>query len=106
VSTPAPRTTVGSPFTFTGTATADAGVTRVRMAIRNAATAAWLQANGTSWGPTFAQVDATIASPGATSTTWSWTRSLPPGSYYVQSRAVDGAGRAEASTPWVPFTVA
>jgi hypothetical protein len=104
VSAPVARSTVASPFTFAGTATDDTGVDRVRMAVRDSVTLQWLQANGT-FGPTFAQVDATVADRGATSTGWTWTRSLPPGSYFVQSRAVDITGRSETAMPWVAFTV-
>jgi hypothetical protein len=104
VSAPAVGATVGSPYTFAGTATDDASVTRVRMAVRNAATQQWLQANGT-FGPTFAQFDATLSQPNAASTGWTWTRSLPAGSYYVQSKAVDNTSTNETATPWVAFSV-
>jgi hypothetical protein len=105
VSAPSVGATVGSPYTFAGTATDDASVTRVRMAVRNSATQQWLQANG-SFGPTFAQFDATLSQPNAASTGWTWTRSLPAGSYYVQSKAVDNTTTNETATPWVAFSVA
>ena len=95
VTAPAVGATVGSPYTFAGTATDDASVTRVRMAVRNAATQQWLQANG-SFGPTFAQFDATLSQPNAASTGWTWAcRHLPAGSYYVQSKAVDNTSTSE-----------
>ena len=64
----------------------------------------WLQANGT-FGPTFAQFDATLSQPNAASTGWTWTRTLPAGSYYVQSKAVDNTSTNETATPWVAFSV-
>jgi hypothetical protein len=96
---------VGSTYTFAGTATDDVSVTRVRMAIRNAATQQWLQANG-SFGSTFAQFDATLSPQNAASTNWTWAvQNLPSGSYFVQSKAVDNSGTNETVTPWVPFSV-
>lgn len=105
VSAPVPNSTVASPYTFAGTATDDVAVTRVRIAVRNAATQLWLQANGT-FASTFAQFDATLSAPGTSSTGWTWVRSLPAGSYYVQSKATDASGRNETVTPWVAFTIA
>jgi hypothetical protein len=106
VTAPAVGATVSPSYTFAGTATDDASVTRVRMAIRNAATQQWLQANGT-FGSTFAQFDATLSPPNAASTSWTWAPQipLPAGSYYVQSKAVDNTSTAETSTPWVAFSV-
>jgi hypothetical protein len=104
VSNPFPNTTIGSPATFTGTATAAAGVNRVRVSIRNQATQLWLQDDGT-FGSTFRQFDATLALPGATSTSWTLTRALPNAGYGVGTKAVDTAGRTEAVTPWVTFAV-
>ena len=105
VTAPAVGATVGSSYTFAGTATDDASVTRVRMAVRNSATQQWLQANG-SFGSTFAQFDATLSPPNAASTNWTWAvQNLPAGSYYVQSKAVDNSSTSETSTPWVAFSV-
>ena len=84
--TPAAKSTVSSPVAFSGNATDDVSVTRVRVAVRNSVTTLWLQANGT-WGSTIAQFDATLSSPGTTATGWTWVTALPAGSYYVQSKA-------------------
>ena len=106
VATPAAKSTVSSPVAFSGNATDDVSVTRVRIAVRNSATTLWLQANGT-WGSTIAQFDATLSSPGTSATGWTWVTALPAGSYYVQSKAVDASGKVETTTnPWVAFTVA
>ena len=59
-----PGGNVGSPVTFSGTATDDAGVSRVRVSVRNQATKHWLQDDGT-FGSTFRQFDAILGSPGA-----------------------------------------
>lgn len=87
-----------------GGATDDRGVATVDVAIQNASTGLWLHADG-NYG-IFAWVPATVATPGGTSTEWTylWT---PPGkgSYVLQVRATDAAGNIDPSRPSVPFTV-
>jgi hypothetical protein len=97
-------TTTGGTVTITGTATDDVGVTEVRVRIRlNPGTTWW---NGTSFGP-YAFVVATLASPGAPSTTWSYTFTPPaPGNFGLQVFAVDAVGHAGANSVWRTFNVA
>ncbi|HEY3238887.1 MAG TPA: hypothetical protein VGL92_04930 [Acidimicrobiia bacterium] len=95
-----------APVAIAGTATDNANVTAVRVAIKNIATGLWWR-GGNTWGA-FQLNDATVGTPGATSTSWSLTWTPPPGagSYGVQSEAMDGAGnRQPVPKPWVPFSV-
>ena len=90
------------PRTFTGNATDDVSVTNVRVAIRNVTTLQWW--NGTGWGTTFVNLEATLTAPGTVSTAWSFTWNPPAtGSYALQVTAVDGTGKVDATKPWVPF---
>ena len=63
----------------------------------------WLTASG-SFGA-FTLFDAALANPGAGSTAWSATVTLPAGTYGLDVRAVDTGGLVETSRPWVAFTV-
>ena len=94
------------PRTFTGNATDDVSVTNVRVAIRNVTTMQWW--NGTGWGSTFVNLEATLTAPGTTSTAWSLAWTVPTGTanYAIQVTAVDGTGKVDATKPWVPFRVA
>ena len=58
------------PFTVDGTATATSGVQRVEVMLRERDTNQYLQDNMT-WGNASNTINATLASPGATSTAWS-----------------------------------
>ena len=58
------------PFTVDGTATATSGVQRVEIMMRERDTNQYLQDNMT-WGTASNTINATLATPGATSTTWS-----------------------------------
>ncbi len=91
--------------TLRGTATDDVGVSRAQVAVRNTTTGLWRQANG-SWGTRFVWLAAALATPGSTSTTWSYTFSATSGSYSVGVRVTDSGGDMDATPPWVPFRVA
>jgi hypothetical protein len=58
------------PFTVAGTARATSGVNRVQIEIRNTATNRYLQDDLVTWGAANT-INATLANPGATTTTWS-----------------------------------
>lgn len=94
-----------SPITATGTASDDQGVTAVRVAVYNRIDAAnrWLQPNGT-WGPSYNFYEATLATPGATTTEWSIPLTLPTGSYAVDVKSQDAKGNLSTSD-YRPFTV-
>ena len=108
VTTPGPDETLTSTaLTTTGDATDNVGVTEVHVAVfdRNAATDKWLQANGT-WGPGYVSRNATLASPGATATTWSLGGiTLPEGDFAIDARTFDAAGNEDPDRAWRPFSV-
>jgi hypothetical protein len=104
VSQPRPGAAVAAPVAFNGGATDDVAVSKVRTAVRNQATLQWLQPDG-SFSATFRLFDAQLSAPNTRATAWSWTWSLPPGSYGLSVRAVDTSGKVETSTPWVTFSV-
>jgi PKD repeat protein len=80
---------------LSGSATDDKGVSAVKIAVYNNRTGQYVQPN-TTLGPTFALLPATLASPGATSTTFTAGLDLPAaGDYTVTAYAVDTAGQAD-----------
>ena len=88
---------------FSGSATDNRGLAAVRVAVMNRNTNQWLRTDGT-WGA-WQQLNATITSPGATSTGWNYTFNAPAaGLYGVQVEALDTAGNV-SSRPWVTFEV-
>ena len=81
-----------------GTATDDVGVQTVQVAIRDNDTSRYLQANGTL-GADYHSFEAVLASPGATTTSWSLPVNLPSeGDYSVTAIAYDTAGQQDVST--------
>lgn len=87
-----------------GTATDDRGVTTTQVAIKSTALNQWW--NGSGWQASFKWVDATVTSPGATSTTWTYQWTPPAvGTYGFMARAGDAAGNRDSSNPYITFTV-
>ncbi|KRB80009.1 hypothetical protein ASE01_00410 [Nocardioides sp. Root190] len=81
-----------------GSATDDRGVDRVGIAVLHRDTSRYLQPNGTL-SATFATIDATLVSRGATSTRWSLYVPLPTqGDWSVTAYAFDTAGQQDPST--------
>ena len=81
-----------------GTATDDRGISNVRVSLFDNRTGRYVQPNGTLTAG-FATLNATVASPGATSTTFSLPVDLPQaGDYSVTAWAVDTAGQQDPST--------
>jgi large repetitive protein len=81
-----------------GTATDDHGVASERFTIFNNDTGQYLQPGGTL-SSTYATVNAVLASPGATSTTFALSVDLPAqGSYSVTAWAWDSSGQQQTST--------
>lgn len=107
VSTPTANQGFSSiPVAMSGAATDDVGVAEVRIAVQDTVSKQWLRSNG-SWGP-FQNQTATLASPGATATGWSFAFAPPGGGsgrYAVQVAAMDAAGNVDPTKPWVPFRV-
>ncbi len=94
------------PATLSGAATDNVGVTAVRVAIQDRVSGRWLRRDNT-WG-TIQQHQAALASPGATSTAWTFAFTPAPGGsgrYTVRVTAVDGAGNVDPTKPSVNFEV-
>lgn len=98
---------------FSGTATDNFGVNRVRVSIRDRATGLWLQ-----WGtltPTWDEykqaTPVELASPDRPMTNWSFDGAfdrpigLPPGSYNLSVSVHDGALHRGSINPWLAFEV-
>ncbi|MFN8188916.1 MAG: PKD domain-containing protein [Nocardioidaceae bacterium] len=83
---------------LTGTATDDKGVSKVGVTVFDNLTRRYLQPNGTL-SAAYAEVNADLASPGATSTTFSLSRDLPTeGDWSVTAYAYDTVGQIDTST--------
>ena len=81
-----------------GTATDDKGVASVKVALEDQDTGRYVQPNGTM-AAAFATLNATLASPNATSTTWTLGVDLPTkGEFAVTAFAFDTAGQQDTST--------
>ncbi len=94
------------PVAMGGNATDNVGVASVRVAIKNRDTGLWWHADGT-FGTYQTQLT-TLASPGATTTAWSYSWPAPPGpgNYAVVVEATDGAANKEPPPkPNVLFSV-
>jgi PKD repeat protein len=81
-----------------GAATDDIGVSAVRVRIEEQDSSRYLQSNGTL-SANLAYLDATLANPGATSTTWTLSVDLPvQGDYSVAAIAWDTSNQQDPST--------
>ncbi len=81
-----------------GTATDDFGVSGVRVSILENDTDRYLRPNGTL-AAGFGTINAVLATPGTTSTTWTLPVDLPiNGDYSVTAYAVDGSNQIDPST--------
>jgi PKD repeat protein len=81
-----------------GTATDDKGVAQVKVALEESDSSRYLQPNGTL-AVAFNTLNATLANPGATSTTWTLPIDLPvQGDWRVTAYAFDTAGQQDLST--------
>lgn len=88
---------------MSGSATDNVGVSSVSVAIKNTATNQWW--TGSTWGA-YKKLAATLATPGGTSTTWTYNWPAPSaGTYAVSVIAEDAAGNVDPTRPWVNFTV-
>ena len=107
VTAPASGANVIAPVVITGTAGDDVGVATVQVSIKQTATGLWW--NGSAWQATSVKVNATLASPGAAATTWSYTLASPaPGGYGFSTDITDTAGKLATGTGkpgWRTFTV-
>ncbi|HST83926.1 MAG TPA: Ig-like domain-containing protein [Kineosporiaceae bacterium] len=92
------RETLSLPIT--GTATDNLGVASVKMAVFNSTTREYLtHPTSGATSLTYTLMDLPVTSPGATSTTFSQTFTLPdPGNYRITAVAVDTAGQMDANS--------
>ncbi len=85
----------GNVITFSGTATDDRGVQRLRAEFVNLDTGRYLQPDGTEGD--FIAYDATLTNPGETGTNWSITKTFPNGRWQALFIAIDNAGQRDDS---------
>ena len=86
----------GGSITIDGEATDDVALATVEIAIRDRNTNLWWNPATSSWG-SLKWIPATLASPGAMNSTWSysWTGDVSRGSYYVQARSTDTSSNTD-----------
>lgn len=107
---PTDSSTVTNPngsLTVTGSATDDTNVDQLLVAVKNRNTNRWWDGATRTWVNVFTQNGATLAAPGATSTTWSYSFPVPPegGPFFAQAEAVDRDGQHDPNVAIVNFTV-
>jgi hypothetical protein len=112
--TAAPETTITNPvsgqefglapITFTGAATDNVGVVGAQVSIQDTVSGMWW--DGAAWAASQSWLTASLASPGSTSTTWSfgWTPGAE-GSYSISARASDAVPNTDATPASAAFTV-
>jgi len=83
-------------LSVSGTASDDVSVKKVSLVVKRISDGQWLQADGT-WAATWAKVAATLAGPGAASTTWSYSKVVSAGSYGLTLIVEDSAGKLNAT---------
>ena len=89
-----------------GQATDDAAVSRASVAVRRSDTGQYLRADQT-WGSGLVWLTASLASPGARSSAFTFAWASPaPGRYSLTAQAWDAGNRSDATRPTVSFTVA
>ncbi|MGY2701895.1 PKD domain-containing protein [Nocardioides sp. HB32] len=93
-------------ISLSGTATDDRGVASVKVSLQDRDTGRYLQPDG-SMAAAVASLNATLANPGATSTSWTLARTLPTqGNWTFTAVAVDSAGQQDPSTTGATATYA
>jgi tripartite motif-containing protein 71 len=105
LTTPTRGAIVPAPVRISGGATDDVGVTGVEIAIQDSTTKQWW--GGAGWVGKLAWNDATVGTPSATSTGWSYGFAATNGSgnYFATARALDAAGNVDTDRPTVTFSV-
>lgn len=105
-----PNTTVGDvsgnrrKVSVSGSASDNAGVTAVRVGIKNQSTGLWWHSDGT-WGA-FQSLPAKLGNSGAKLTTWSFNWAPPStGNYGIQAVAWDAADNYDTTVAWRTFQV-
>jgi outer membrane protein assembly factor BamB len=109
-SNPANNATLPNPggnLRLSGSATDDAHVERVLVAIKNKNTNAWWNGTTGTWKNIYHENVATLSNPGGTSTNWNYDVPMPPtgGVFFAQAEAVDDDGQHDPTVAQVNFTV-
>jgi outer membrane protein assembly factor BamB len=107
ITEPSPGETVANAGTVTlrGTASDATSVASVLVAIKDRNENRWWNPVSGTWTTTFTQARATLASPGARTTTWTFSLPVTPagGVFLAQAEAVDGDGLHDPEVPTVRF---
>jgi outer membrane protein assembly factor BamB len=103
---PKPNTTITSPadgsnvantgtVNVSGTASDNTNVATVNVAVKNKNTGQWWNAATSSWSKTYQESAASLSNPGAASTNWTSSFSVPldGGPFVIEASAVDGGGQ-------------
>ncbi len=94
-------------FTSSGTATSTLGVSSVAVSLRDNKSLRWYNATTKNWNATYIENTVPVASPGSTSTTWSFAQPVIPGlaRYFLQAVAVASNGARAALPANVNYTL-
>ncbi len=96
------QTFPAGPVDISGTASDNTAVAKVQVAIKNRDSGQWW--TGSVWGG-FTYLDATLATPGATSSGWTFSFAPPAsGNFGLLVRAQDAAGNQDPTKPWINFS--
>ena len=111
LTSPANNSTVPNPGgnqAMSGSASDDNGVDRVLVSVKDRNTSKWWDGTSRTWTKYFAENRATLASPGAALTGWSFSFPAPASgaSYLAYVDAVDGDGQHSAPVAEARFVVA
>lgn len=102
------QASVPSPVAIAGGASDNVGVASAEVAIKDRNSGLWWDAGTSSWGAAQKWGAATLASPGASTSNWTYSfdaaASGGTGSYYVTARAKDAAGNVDSTKPFTRFT--
>jgi hypothetical protein len=104
ISVPTNNQQMTAPVTLSGMATDGTSVAGVQAALRDRTSGLWWDEVAGTWG-LLRWNSVTVDSPGATTTSWSWTPSIGVGNYFIQTRATDGAGNVETSYALAKFSI-
>jgi hypothetical protein len=110
ITTPADDAQVANPngtLTVAGNATGAAPLASVKVALRDVNQRRWWNAATSTWTTTFVENNATLGTPGATSSTWTWPYAVPfgGGRFTVQATGLDNGGRRDAIPAVADFAV-
>jgi Bacterial Ig domain len=101
----ASQVVTATPLTITGTATDNAGIYDVQVVVYRAVNGGQFW-NGTTWASSYVSNTATVTTPGASSTTWTYGFNQPKdgGNYYVAALVIDTSYRYTL-TSFHPFSL-